>query len=227
MKSIKRFIGKTFHRLQSWADIERPNFYGKDPREAKWPQATFGGKNSINNDVKLHGDIKIGYGSSLGPGCILRGSITIGNYSQLGPRVSLFARAHPLEHATIYDNRALFDGHMKKFQRHDPIDIGHDVLLGCGVIVLRGIKVGNGAVVGAGSVVTHNVPDYAIVAGNPARIIRKRFDAEIVALLSDLEWWNMTVEELISYRDLFEINIAKERQSAINLLSKFKKLKKE
>ena len=60
----------------------------------------------------------------------------------------------------------------------------------------RGIHIGNGAVVGAGSIVTKNVPDYAVVGGNPAKIIKYRFHENIIERLMEVKWWNLPLEEL-------------------------------
>ena len=74
--------------------------------------------------------------------------------------------------------------------------LGNDVWLGYGVIVLPGVRIGHGAIVGAGSVVTADVPDYGVVAGNPARLIRRRFSDGEVALLLRLAWWDWPVDAI-------------------------------
>ena len=68
-----------------------------------------------------------------------------------------------------------------------------------GVYVKAGVTIHNGAVIGTGSVVTHDVPPYEIWAGNPARFIRKRFDDEIIKGLLDSEWWNYSDEDLETF----------------------------
>jgi hypothetical protein len=68
--------------------------------------------------------------------------------------------------------------------------IGHDVWVGQDAVILRGIRIGHGAVVAAGAVVTKDVPAYAIVGGNPAKIIRYRFEKEIIDELLSLSWWD-------------------------------------
>ena len=74
--------------------------------------------------------------------------------------------------------------------------IGNDVWIGQGARILPGARVGDGVIIGAGAVVSGLVPDYAIVAGNPARILRMRFDAETVAALRDIAWWEWEIDRI-------------------------------
>ena len=68
--------------------------------------------------------------------------------------------------------------------------IGHDVWIAAGAVILSGVHIGNGAVIGAAAVVTHDVPPYTIVAGNPAKVVRARFTEEEICMLQSLEWWS-------------------------------------
>lgn len=74
--------------------------------------------------------------------------------------------------------------------------IGNDVWIGQNATILPGVHVGDGAIIGLGSVVGHDVEPYTIVAGNPAKPIRKRFDNEMIALLLRLQWWNKDTREI-------------------------------
>lgn len=76
--------------------------------------------------------------------------------------------------------------------------IGHDVWLGTGVLVLPGARIGNGVIVGAGAVVGGAIPSYSVVAGNPARVVRRRFAPEIVARLERLAWWDWPIERILA-----------------------------
>jgi serine acetyltransferase len=77
---------------------------------------------------------------------------------------------------------------------------------------MSGVSIGNGAVVGAGAIVTRDIPPFAVVVGNPARLIRYRFDAEVIDRLMDMEWWNWSEERLRAERDfLMEIHEAPRR----------------
>ena len=74
--------------------------------------------------------------------------------------------------------------------------VGNDVWIGENVTVLPGVKIGDGAIIGMNSVVTADVEPYTIVGGNPARVIRKRFDNELIDLLLRLKWWDKEIEEI-------------------------------
>jgi virginiamycin A acetyltransferase len=86
------------------------------------------------------------------------------------------------------------------------VKIGNDVWIGSGAIVLSGVNIGNGAVIAAGAVVTKDVPEYAISAGVPARIIKYRFDPDIIIRLGELKWWEISEEKLKSNIQFFQKN---------------------
>ncbi|MBU9855606.1 Vat family streptogramin A O-acetyltransferase [Rahnella bonaserana] len=77
--------------------------------------------------------------------------------------------------------------------------IGNDVWIGYEALFMPGVKVGNGAIVSSKSVVTGDVPAYAIVGGNPAKVIRYRFDSETIARLEQIAWWNWPVEKISAH----------------------------
>lgn len=86
--------------------------------------------------------------------------------------------------------------------------IGHDVWIGANAILTNGVKVGNGAIIGAGTVVTKDVPDYAVVVGNPGRIIRYRFSEEQIRKLNKIAWWDWPVDKIKKcYEDFFNVDI--------------------
>jgi len=80
--------------------------------------------------------------------------------------------------------------------------IGNDVWIGTEALILSGVKIGDGAVVGARAVVTRDVPPYSIVAGNPARIVRLRFDEQTITRLLKLSWWHWKDEDIQEYLPL-------------------------
>ena len=111
--------------------------------------------------------IAIGENSGIGVNASLNGTITIGRNVMMGPDVILITRNHNFHRTDI----PMIE---QAEQDEEPIQIGDDVWIGARAIILAGVSIGSGAIVGAGSVVTKNLPDRAVVAGNPARIIRFR-----------------------------------------------------
>ena len=74
--------------------------------------------------------------------------------------------------------------------------IGNDVWIGQNAVILPGVHIGDGAIIGANSVVGSNVEPYTIVAGNPARVIRKRFNDKLIQTMEELKWWDLSIEEI-------------------------------
>ena len=109
-------------------------------------------------------NVRIGRNGFINYNCVFLdcASIEIGDNLQMGPAVQLYTAAHPLE----------ADVRRSGLEYARPIRIGHDVWIGGGAIILPGVTVGDRSVVGAGSVVVHDVPPASVVVGNPARIVR-------------------------------------------------------
>jgi acetyltransferase-like isoleucine patch superfamily enzyme len=82
------------------------------------------------------------------------------------------------------------------WRRGTPVTLGHDVWIGHGAIVLPGITIGTGAAIGAGTIVTKDVPPFAIVVGNPGRVLRLRFPEPIIEALQRIAWWDWTHDRL-------------------------------
>lgn len=130
------------------------------------------------------------------------GRITIGRFCSIADEVAAVMVGHRADWASTYPFPMVCDswpeaqgiaGHP---QCLGDLTIGHDVWIGFRAVLLGGVTVGHGAVVGAGAVVTRDVPPYAVVAGNPARVLRQRFCEEDVAFLLDLAWWDWPESKL-------------------------------
>lgn len=164
---------------------------------------TFEGKNAVPDGCNFSGKIKIGYATTLGYRNLLSGTIFIGKYCQLGVDVALHATNHPISYMTTYINKNLFEGDLKSLKQENVIAIGHDVWIGHGVIIVGNVTVGNGAIIAAGSVVTKDIPHYTIVAGVPAKEVRKRFSDAIIQEIEALQWWDKSEAELEQIKPLF------------------------
>ncbi len=175
---------------------------------------------------------EVGSWTDIGPNCMLMES-TLGDYSYLAGDVSIVyadvgkfcsiashVRINPgnhpmdrvMQHHCTYrrveygfdtcDDQTFFD-----WRRALRCVVGHDVWMGHGAILMPGVRVGNGAVVGAGAVVTKDVESYAIVVGVPARPMRMRFSQEIITTLERIAWWDWDRTTLESrFHDFLDLN---------------------
>ena len=88
-------------------------------------------------------------------------------------------------------------------EKQMPVIVGDDVLISANAMIMSDVRIGTGAVVGAGAFVNKDIPSYAIVAGIPAKIIRYRFDETTINRLLKSEWWKLNKSELVKYKDCF------------------------
>lgn len=122
----------------------------------------------------------------------------VGAFCSVGPRVLVGLGGHPTSYATTYPgfysssaSGAKFFGHEATYEGNEKTVIGADVWLGARSSVLGGVRVGCGAVIAAGAVVTKDVLPYQIVGGVPAKPIRRRFDDNVCDALMDSKWWTL------------------------------------
>lgn len=172
--------------------------YDKDP---EWVAITAGEESYIS-------EANIEYGSTM---C----HVLIGRYCSIAHRVIFevglnhdyrCATTYPFDDIEVTDPKNINHSYAaNKYQ----IVIGNDVWIGCDVIIMGGVHIGNGAVIGAGAVVAKDVPPYAVVVGNPARVIKYRFEPEVIQRLQEIKWWYWPVEKikakypLMKYMDIF------------------------
>ena len=121
----------------------------------------------------------------------------IGNYCSIAPFVTIGPGEHDLNSVSTSERINAFRKNKKSLTDGEVI-IGNDVWIGSNVVVLRKVRIGDGAVLAAGSVVTKDVPPYAIVGGIPAKIIRYRDAQEKVELISKTNWWNYNPKDAAS-----------------------------
>jgi phosphonate metabolism protein (transferase hexapeptide repeat family) len=129
----------------------------------------------------------------------------LGKFGNIASRVRINPTNHPMWRASLhhftYRSRSHLladddDSEVMEWRLRHRVVIGADVWIGHAAILLPGVSVGVGAVIGAGSVVTKDVPDYTIVAGNPARVIRRRVSEPVEAALKRIAWWDWPFDQL-------------------------------
>lgn len=121
----------------------------------------------------------------------------VGKFCSIAPNCKIGLAAHSLKYLStspIFTETKNSTGYSWTdrdfFNPTEPVVVGNDVWIGERVLVMGGVKIGNGAVIGAGAIVTKDVPAYAIVGGVPAKIIRYRFSEEQIKVLENMKWWD-------------------------------------
>ena len=161
-------------------------------------------------EVNIENDVFIGDGcsiinSSIGKRTYINTSTNIqntiiGRFVSIGSDVTIGVGEHPTNfvstHPTFYSNNKAFhtfssDNYYQEFQK---CEIGNDVWIGSKSTILNGVRIGNGAIVAYGAVVTKDVEPYSIVGGVPAKILKYRFDKDVIDKLESTQWWNLSDE---------------------------------
>lgn len=122
---------------------------------------------NFEHGAKFNPELSIGDYSGIGVNCLVSGRTYIGNHVMMGPDCIMYSYSHAHDRLDIPMDQ-------QGFEDPTPIHIGDDVWIGARVIILPGVNIGSHCIIGAGAVVTKDVPDYAIVGGVPAKVIRYR-----------------------------------------------------
>ena len=178
-------------------------------------KSTIRGPLFLNKNSQVGPDVTVGKYSGMNESCYIARA-TMGSYCAIGARTALNPFNHPVDWLSTNE----FQYHPSSFNRVDEYNdfrrlertpdmfkfsvIGNDVWTGHNVNVMGGVNVGDGAIIAAGSVVTKDVPPYAIVAGVPATIKRFRFSEKIVERLLELKWWDLELSDIsgLPFRDI-------------------------
>jgi acetyltransferase-like isoleucine patch superfamily enzyme len=161
---------------------------------------------------KEYRDYEIGFGTYGTPHILIeypeQAKLSIGKYCSIANNVWIFLGGeHRLEWITTYPFDMIFkDWTFKSVlgscKSKGNVIIGNDVWIGMNAIILSGVHIGDGAVIGAGAVVTKDVCPYAVVAGNPAKVISYRFLPEVIEKLLLVKWWDWSLEKIKANRHL-------------------------
>ena len=171
MRKMKLLLGRFLYLFAShlptsffWINIGQKQIRGFC---GKLILARCGRHVNIEKGAEFPSSVELGDGSGIGIRAQINGKVTIGQNVMMGPDVCIYARNHAIDRTDIPMNA-------QGFADEKPVTIADDVWIGAKVIILPGVHVGTGSVIGAGAVVTKDVPDYAVVGGNPARVIKMR-----------------------------------------------------
>ncbi len=137
---------------------------------------------------------------------------SIGSFSSINKRVSIGGKNHPVEYVSTHpmfyygengkQNGFSLEGNLE-INSKSKIVIGHDVWVSTNAVILPGVTIGHGAVIGAGAVVTKDIPPYAIATGVPAKVIKYRFSEDIIKGLLKIKWWDWSDEKIRNNIHLF------------------------
>lgn len=180
-------------------------------------------RNAVRRIEFARRHVRISRGSKIDPGAVIGrctrinrpseiGKCVIGAYCAIGGRLVVRSTDHYMEYANIQDwtqQKVLRSKIPVAGRSKGEVVIGNAVWIGDSVVILPGVTVGNGAVIGAGSVVTKPIPPYAVAVGNPARVIRKRFSDEMIALLEQVPWWEWDWDTLRARKEFFETDLTR------------------
>jgi len=177
-------------------------------------KCSFEGKNSLGKGTYLSNSV-LGYGSYIGSNCEFT-RCDIGRFCSIGSNIRVVSANHPScgfvsSHPAFYSDTYFFS-YVKesKFNEHltteagYECEIGNDVWIGDNVLIKGGVTIGDGAVIGMGSVVTKDVEPYTIVAGVPAKKIRRRFNDDTADALLRIRWWDNTPEWIADHSEEFQ-----------------------
>ena len=167
---------------------------------------------TIEDDVRIMkgctiigGPVFIGRGTSLAPNGFVVGPLIIGRYCAIAGSSAFVGISHRMNMVAVQVRvyRETIGVPLDGMEATVVAEVGSDVWTGRGVTVLPGVRIGHGAVIGAGSTVTKDVPPYSITAGNPAKHIRYRFSPEIIEILLGLKWWDWPIERIARNKAFF------------------------
>lgn len=158
----------------------------------------------------LKGPVFIGRGTNFMFRSEIVGSVSIGRFCAIARNCIFQAENHIINRPSI--QRGIYSNILKEklpSMEKKGIIIGNDVWIGTRAIILPGVKIGDGAVVGAGSIVTKNVDPYSIIAGVPASHKKWRFSENIRAQLQEIKWWEWDIEKIKRNKEFFMTDLTK------------------
>ncbi|MBX3352660.1 MAG: CatB-related O-acetyltransferase [Phycisphaeraceae bacterium] len=173
---------------------------------------------TLRDFFRVHHGVEIGeyaYGGCFKPDYLPRGTV-VGRYASVSSFMRVYRRNHPIDRLSqcpiFYHKKVgLVTSDSIDSVEDNPLRIGHDSWIGHEVVITASCKIiGDGAIVGAGAVVTKNVEPFTVVAGNPARVIRRRYPPDVERAVIESRWWERSVVELVKHPDMLVRTLAAE-----------------
>lgn len=163
----------------------------------------------IGKGSKIANQTTIGDGSRVNGTVIIKGggSCTIGKFAALGDQIKMITSNHRIDSINLQNALSRKLGEQPARGAKQDVRVGHNVWIGDNSIIVPGVSIGNGAIIGAGSVVTKDVPGYAVVGGAPARLIKYRFDEKKIREIEALQWWDWSLEEMKKNKQLLDLGL--------------------
>jgi acetyltransferase-like isoleucine patch superfamily enzyme len=219
MKKIKRILLLPIGLIKKLLDVA--NEGARDiENKLRFKNAIIDKGCSFDSKSKLHPNVhvlenciinnsEINSYTYLGKNCLVQNT-TIGKFCSIANEVLIGLGNHPLD---LLSTSPLFYRIHNPFQlklveqnldvvEYKPIEIGNDVWIGTRSIIMDGVIIGHGAVIAANSVVTKNIPAYAVVGGVPAKVIKNRFTDSKITELLELKWWEWDLKKIKTYYNL-------------------------
>ena len=164
--------------------------------------ADLGDRVVIAHDVEVRSNVRIGRWTYIEPYAFVNSAV-IGNFCAIGRNVVIGAFQHPYTYPAM--SPKIYRDMLQVTYDDSPhiVEVGNDVWIGERAILLKG-RIGDGAIIGAGAVVTKDVPPYSVVVGTPAHVIGYRFSEEEISFLLDLAWWTWSDDEIKANKPFFE-----------------------
>jgi acetyltransferase-like isoleucine patch superfamily enzyme len=183
----------------------------------------------VGSGCCIHRDVDISTGVDIGKNCVIHSNVVIGQnvtigefsyvntntmissgrigkYCSIASFCQIGMQEHPVNYLStspsIYGKNNIIGLPALWDDISSPPEINNDVWIGAQSVIMQGVHIGDGAVIGAGAVVTRDVPPYAIVTGVPAKIRRYRFSDEAIEYLLELKWWDLPIENIKTMREI-------------------------
>ena len=229
MGLLKKILGSVSVLLKNFNELSLNEAASIHP-SVKLKGATLKGNITIDSGSKISNgvsidaikEVRIGRNTSItGPNTDIKNLLNpvhIGSFTSIARNVTIQEFNHKIDRvSTYFMGQNIFDGKVADdVTSKGEIIVGNDVWIGTQTVILSGSRIGDGAIIAANSVVSGDIPPYAIAGGSPARVIKYRFTDDIIEALLEIKWWDWEIDKIKAHEELF-VNVLD-----MNMLTKIK-----